>query len=37
MENITLAQDVAAVYFMVVFGIALLAQVFEPLRKALRK
>lgn len=37
MENITLAQDVAAIWFMLVFGTCLLAQVFGPLRKALRK
>ncbi len=37
MENITLAQDVAAIWFMLVFGTALLAQVCEPIRKALRK
>lgn len=29
MENITLAQDVAAVWFIVVFGAALLAQVID--------
>lgn len=29
MENITLAQDVAAVWFIVVFGVALLAQVID--------
>lgn len=33
MENITLAQDVAAVWFIVVFGIALLAQVSDTVRR----
>lgn len=37
MENITLAQDVAAVWFIIVFGIALMAQVCEPLRRRIGK
>lgn len=33
MENITLAQDVAAVWFIVVFGSALIAQVWDFARR----
>lgn len=33
MENITNAQDVAAIWFMLVFGLALLSQVCETIRR----
>lgn len=36
MESITLANDIAAIWFMVVFGFALLAQVFDCVRRWLK-